>query len=85
MPWQFWLLANKRLFVIRYTRFLALRFMRWYLQNAGRATRDGLADGGYIVWMSATDYHRHTVLVQGRNEEEFHAMVWGARERGLDV
>lgn len=69
----------------RFIRRLALRFMRWYLRGAGRATRDGVADGGYIVHMSATEYHDFTILVQGRSQDEIHTIVWAARDKGLRV
>lgn len=77
----------KRLYsrLFRPLRLLALRFMRWYLRRAGRATRDGVANGGYIVHMSADDYHRYTVLAQNRTPEDFHAIVWAARDRGVFV
>lgn len=69
----------------RLLRLLALRFMRWYLRGAGRATRDGVMDGGYIVHMSATEYHDFTILVQGRSQEEIYTIVWAARDKGLQV
>lgn len=65
---------------------LLLRLATHYLRRyAGDATRDGVEDGGYIVWMDATDYHRYTVLVQDRTQQDFHTIVWAARERGLEI
>jgi len=59
--------------------------MRRYLRWAGRATRDGGADGGYIVWMSAEQYHRYTVLAERTTAQEFHTIVWAARDAGVRV
>lgn len=66
-------------------RTMMLWAMRRYLKWAGRATRDGIRDGGYIVHMSADDYHRYTVLVQGRSAQDFHTIVWAARDKGLRI
>ncbi len=71
--------------VQRLLRRLALRFMRWYLRGAGRATRDGVVSGGYIVHMSAVEYHDFTILVQGRSQQEIYTIVWVAREKGVQV
>jgi hypothetical protein len=59
--------------------------IRRYLKYAGRATRDGVADGGYIVRMSAQEYHDYTILVKGRPQNEVYTIVWAAREKGLRV
>ena len=69
----------------RRLRLLTLRFMRWYLKGAGGATRDGVMSGGYIVHMSAKEYHWYTSLAQGRSEQEYHAIAWAAREKGIRV
>ena len=69
--------------MLRMLKLAALALIRWYLRRAGRCTRDGLADGGYIVWMSADDYHRYSVLVYRRTQQDFYTIVWAAREKGV--
>lgn len=45
-------------------RGLINRLITWYLRTAcGGAARDGVQDGGYIMWMSPGRYHNASQFV----------------------